>query len=83
MDSLSISVRLRRVVTEEMHVSVPVVAEVIHSEPREDGTLRLDPEKVFARARAMGEQSNAWRPEGVEIVIHPLQTPPTEVNGGS
>jgi hypothetical protein len=67
----SISVRVRRTVTEEVHVLVPVTDEVVTDD-------HLDGDKVFAAAIRIGlEQSHEWRREGEPTVeIHPLQTPP-------
>jgi len=72
----SISVRLRRTLVEEVHVSVPVSDEVITEEP--DGSAHLDGGKVFAVAVRLGETTALqWRPEGEPVVeIHPSQPPP-------
>lgn len=67
----SISVRVRRTITEEVHVLVPVTEEVA------DGD-RLDPDKVFEVAlRIAAEPDHPWRREGTPAFeIHPIQTPP-------
>ena len=74
--TVSIVVRLRRTITEEIHVSVPITDDLIVTEP--DGSAHLDGGAVFAAAVALGQTAAlAWRPEGEPVVeIHPLQTPP-------
>ncbi|HVV87251.1 MAG TPA: hypothetical protein VHE35_29625 [Kofleriaceae bacterium] len=81
--TVSISVRLRRTIVEEVHVSVPVTAALIAEEP--DGSAHLDGAKVFAAAvRLGGEAGLAWRREGEVLVeLHPLQTPPPGIAGAS
>jgi hypothetical protein len=67
----SVSVRIRRTVTEEVHVLVPVTDAVVTDD-------HLDGDKIFAEAIRIGaEQEHEWRREGEPTVeIHPLQTPP-------
>ncbi len=74
--TISIMVRLRRTVTEEVHVSVPITEDLIVDEP--DGSSHLAGGAVFAAAVRIGQTTTlAWRPEGDPVVeIHPLQTPP-------
>jgi hypothetical protein len=75
MKMTHISVRLRRTVTEEVHVSVPVDNSLISPQPEHDGTYRLDTDKVCVRAIEMGREATGWRAEGVKIEPHPIQTP--------
>lgn len=67
----SVAVRIRRTVTEEVHVLVPVTDAVVTGD-------HLDGEKIFAEALRIGAaQHHEWRREGEPTVeIHPLQTPP-------
>ncbi len=70
MPNYSISVRLRRVITEEAYVKVPVTDELIV-----DG--HLDGQKVFAEAvRLGGAASTGWHPESYDVLVHPVQQPP-------
>jgi hypothetical protein len=81
--TVSITVRLRRTTTEEIHVSVPVTDDLIVDEP--DGTAHLSGEKVFAAALQLGHDAGlTWRAEDAAVVeIHPLQTPPPGLDGAS
>ena len=74
--TVSIVVRVRRTVTEEIHVSVPITNDLIVDEP--DGSSHLDGGAVFATAVRLGQTAElAWRREGEPVVeVHPLQTPP-------
>lgn len=76
MTSYSIMVRVRRTIHQSLHVSVPVTEDVMERDA--DGTAKLDPQKVFAAAVAMGtEGHHVWLVDGEPVVeIHPLQTPP-------
>jgi len=79
MSTHSISVRLRRVVTEEVHVSVPVNQALMNDAPEPDGTFRLRPGAVFTEAQRLGREDTGliWRADGpVEVSVHPEQTPP-------
>jgi len=74
--NVSIMVRIRRTVVEEIHVSVPVTSDMIEEEA--DGSSHLAPGRIFEAAVKIGQtQALAWRREGDPAVeIHPLQTPP-------
>lgn len=78
--TVSISVRIKRTVVEEVHVLVPVTDEVIDEQP--DGSGRLNGQRIFEAAVKIGqEQDLAWRREGEPLVeVHPLQTPPPGVD---
>ena len=79
MTTHSISVRLRRVVIEEVHVSVPVTDALMNDDPEPDGTFRLRAGAVFAEAERLGREDAAlvWRADGpVEVSVNPVQTPP-------
>jgi len=72
----SISVRLRRTSTEYSYVRVPVTDEVIKR--ADDGTGRLDPVKVMAKACELGESAGVqWYAESRNIEPHPTQQTPT------
>lgn len=74
--TVSIVVRVRRTVTEALHISVPVTDDLIVDEP--DGSSHLDGGRVFAAAIRLGQTAGLpWRPEGEPVIeIHPWQTPP-------
>lgn len=75
MHTRSISVRLRRTIHQSLHVSVPVTNEVMSQQP--DGSARLDPDKVFARATEIGAtEHHEWTVEDDLVKVHPNQTPP-------
>jgi hypothetical protein len=75
MRPYSISVRLQRTIHQSLHVSVPVTGEVMSQHP--DGTERLDPDKVFARATELGAADHhEWTVEDDLVGVHPIQTPP-------
>jgi hypothetical protein len=78
LSNVSISVRIRRTVVEEIHISVPVTDDMIEERP--DGSAGLVPGKIFEEAVRIGQTHElAWRREGESLVeIHPLQTPPPE-----
>ena len=74
----AISVRLRRVITEEVHVAVEVRDDLMKPDAEPDGTFRIDVPRLFAEAERIGrEQPLGWRTEGELVVeVHALQTPP-------
>jgi hypothetical protein len=79
MNTYSISVRLRRTVVEERYVSVPVTEAVLQDQPDEDGSLRLDGQKVFEEALRLGADEQDWLPEDRTVEVHPIQQPPPGV----
>lgn len=78
----SISVRLRRTITEEAFVSVPVNSEVIDPVPDQDGSHHIDGKKLTEVAVRMGTDSGVqWVAEGQSHVeVHPVQTRPPETS---
>jgi hypothetical protein len=78
MDTYSISVRLRRVTTEDGFVSVPVTQAVMQAHAEPDGTQRLDAEKVFAEAVRLGVELPDWNTEELQVSVHPIQQAPDE-----
>jgi hypothetical protein len=74
--AFSIVVRLQRVTTEYVQVSVPVTKAMMKSAPEADGSYRVESEALFAEAERLARESNvAWRPDGEPRVgLHPLQT---------
>lgn len=74
--SYSIAVRIRRTTVEFVRVRVPVTDAVVVDD-------HLDGDKVFAAAIEIGKSDLALRwlsDEDPVIEIHPLQTPPPELN---
>lgn len=71
----SIAVRLRRTVTEEAYVSVPVSDEVMSPEPDENGNYHLDGDKVMEAAVNLGSDPKThWKIEGKPVIEpHPIQ----------
>ena len=79
MTSYSISVRLQRTTVEESYVSVPVTDAVMQEEPAEDGSYRIDTEKLFAAAVELGSEAD-WLSEEQRVVVHPIQKAPDSVS---
>ena len=75
--ALSVQVRIQRIITEYAYVSVPVEDAVLNP-PDEHGNRRLDAEKVFAVAVALGAapETNWMLEHAPQITIHPIQGPP-------
>lgn len=75
MATYSVSWRLRRVTVEYGYVRVPVTADLIVEQ--EDGTGRIDTDKMVQRALEAGRSPEVtWRPEDRQIELHPLQKAP-------
>jgi hypothetical protein len=74
----SIVVRVRRVITQDAYVRVPVTDAVVAADLDADGHQHLDGGKVMAEARRLAATDDvAWRVEEQEIDLHPVQnTPP-------
>lgn len=80
MNTFSISVRLRRITTEEYYVSVPVTGAVMADQPDDEGKYHLDSAKVFDAAVELGRSASAeWLLESQEVLIHPIQKAPDAV----
>jgi hypothetical protein len=78
MEHYSVSVRLRRVITESAHISVPITDDLTEADPMDPTRRKLNAEKIFLSAGDQGKQNSArWELDG-DIVIepHPIQTPP-------
>ncbi|MGE3768794.1 MAG: hypothetical protein AB7L94_41470 [Kofleriaceae bacterium] len=72
----SIAVRIRRTTVEFVHVRVPITDDVVVDD-------HLDPDKVFAAAIEIGktDASIRWLSDEAPVIeIHPLQTPPPELD---
>jgi len=72
----SIAVRIRRTTVEFVHVRVPVTDDVVSDE-------RIDTDKLFAEAKRIGatDASLRWLGDSEPAIeIHPLQTPPPELD---
>jgi hypothetical protein len=72
----AISVRLRRTTNEETYVSVPVDAAILRDEAEADGSRRIDPDRLWAAAIQLAEQSAGWAIEDRQIIVHPIQQAP-------
>ena len=84
MPTYSISVRLRRITTDEAYVSVPVTSELVHADAK-PGEPLLKVEKIFAAAIEQATRdSTTWTQEGdVVIELHPVQKASPEGNRSS
>jgi hypothetical protein len=73
---MSVVVRLRRTIVEEIHVSVPITDAVVTDD-------HLDGAKIFAAAVVLGQTApQPWRRDGdARVEVHPMQTPPPELVG--
>jgi hypothetical protein len=79
-ETYSICFRLRRITIEDAFVRVPVTTEVFKASPEEDGTLRLDTERLVKAAMNLGDDAKTeWVAEGPATVeLHPIQGPPPD-----
>ena len=75
----SISTRLQRVTEYEAYVSVPVTPAVMQDEPDANGSYRIDPEKLWAEAVRLGQETDDWRPTDTRVMPHPIQKAPDHV----
>lgn len=73
LKTYSVSVRLRRVITETAHVSVPLTKELFKTGP--EHIRIIDTEKLVQMAIDLGRQaSTTWTAEGEpQIDLHPSQ----------
>ncbi|MFZ5637064.1 MAG: hypothetical protein ACOY82_10840 [Pseudomonadota bacterium] len=72
MNTYSIALRLRRVVYEDAYIAIPVTDAVV--KPTSDGSLRIDPEALFAEGIRIGQDSRIeWRVESCQTEVHPIQ----------
>lgn len=70
----SIALRMRRIIYEDTYVTVPVTSAVMRA--HEDGSLRIDFEKLVAAATAISQHPAAeWVTEDVQTEAHPVQQP--------
>ncbi len=73
----SIALRLRRVVHEDVYVTVFVDDQI--TKENEDGTLGIDWDKFVAAAIQTSEREGAdWQVESTSIEVHPVQQPKPE-----
>jgi hypothetical protein len=77
-NSHSVSVRLQRVTTETVHISVPLTPELWRANLEELGTETINVEKLMQTAIEQGRlPSTVWSLEAEPVItLHPLQTPP-------
>lgn len=77
MDTYSIALRLRRVTYEDAYIAVPVTDAVVRPQP--DGSLRIDPDALWAEGIRVGQDSRVeWKVESSKTEAHPIQQPPPE-----
>lgn len=70
----SIALRLRRVVHEDVYVTVFVDESI--TKVNEDGSRGIDWDKFVSRAIATSESGEAeWQLEGTQVEVHPIQQP--------
>jgi hypothetical protein len=83
MPTYSISVRLRRITTEEAYVSLPVTSELVHAEAKPGEPVLM--EKISAAAIEQATRdSTTWTQEGdVVIELHPIEKASPEGNRSS
>ena len=76
--SFSVSVRLRRVVTETAYVSVPLTADLLRADRSGSAENRIDVEKLVLAALELGRlRETEWEIEGEsEMTMHPIQAAP-------
>jgi hypothetical protein len=79
--TFSVSIRLRRVITESAHVSVTITPDLMRSDPNNPGYGSLDGEKILLAAVEQGGQpSTKWVPDEANLITpHPIQTAPDAV----
>jgi hypothetical protein len=65
----SVVVRVRRVTTEYLHLSVPVTPSMMKKNPEADGSYQIDPDALFAEAVRVAQAPGlAWKSEGEPVV---------------
>jgi hypothetical protein len=72
-----IVLRLRRTVTEDAYVAVPISDAIMKDEPEADGTRRLDFDRFVAEAiRLSANEAVEWRAERpASVETNPIQQP--------
>ncbi len=75
----SISVRLQRTTTEETYLSVPVDAAIMRDEPDDDGSRRIDADKLWSEAIRLAARSADWVIEDRQVIPHPIQKAPPPI----
>jgi len=77
MNTYSIALRLRRITYEDAYIAVPVTDAIVKKV--EDGSLRIDPEAMWAEGIRLSEDSRVeWKVEATRIEAHPAQQAPPE-----
>lgn len=74
----SISLRLRRTITEEAFVQVPVNEDIMQAGVDDQGYHHIDPQKLMQAAVRLGnDAATTWRVESPPVIEpHPIQAPP-------
>lgn len=72
MNTYSIALRVRRVTYEDAYIAVPVTDAIVRK--AEDGSLRVDPEAMWAEGVRISQDSRVeWQVESINIEAHPIQ----------
>ena len=76
MSTYSIVLRVRRIITEDAYISVPVTNEIMKALPEEDGTFHIDFEAFEKKAIQLSEDASVeWCNEDMVCQVHPIQQP--------
>lgn len=77
MSTYSIALRLRRTIYEDAYITVPVTDAILQK--MEDGSLRVDPEKMWAEGIRISQDGRVeWQIESTKTDPHPIQQAPPE-----
>jgi hypothetical protein len=72
MNTYSIALRVRRVTYEDAYIAVPVTDSIVKK--KEDGSLGVDPEAMFAEGVRISSDSRVeWQVESTNKEVHPIQ----------
>jgi hypothetical protein len=75
-DTYSIQIRVQRIISEDAYVAVPVTDTIMNSTSHEDGTFRIDSDKLIAEALRISNDARVeWRFETCHTQAHPIQQP--------
>jgi hypothetical protein len=51
----------------------------MHDEPAADGRYRIDPDKLWAEAIQLADESAEWTVENQQVIPHPIQQAPPRI----